>query len=113
MQRLSITCETLEQLSFIKSFTDSPDIDFLRLTRILGESIDVLVSANKLPSFKHVLAHHNIKYTVTVEDVEQAVREEALLNNIARLRSTAAATSEPFDYYPRYVTASKSSEFLF
>lgn len=110
MQYFSIICKTPEQLSFVRSFTDNPNIVVLKLTHILGESIDILITADELSQFKDALSLHNIDYTIIIEDVEYAVQQEAFQNKVARMKSfrtwSKKQSLEPFNYYARYYEAS-------
>ncbi|KAK0075174.1 hypothetical protein PV326_011827 [Microctonus aethiopoides] len=113
MQHISIQCQVQEQLSFIQSFINDSKMDFLKLTHILDESIDVFVAENELLTFKNALALKNINYTVIIEDVEAAFDEEMQLNQAARQISTVLnQKDQPFAYYPRYEEASIQSTIL-
>ncbi|XP_044596900.1 zinc carboxypeptidase A 1-like, partial [Cotesia glomerata] len=106
MQYFSIICKAPEQLSFVKSLTDNPNIVVLKLTHILGESIDILITADELSQFKDALSLQNIDYTIIIEDVEHAVQQEVFQNRVARLKSPRTWSNkkslEPFNYYARY-----------
>ncbi|XP_044004140.1 carboxypeptidase B-like isoform X1 [Aphidius gifuensis] len=105
MQRLLITCQTLEELSFVKTYIDNDNFDILKLTRRLSEPIDVLVIADQVEIFRKILDMKEIQYSVDDYDVAVTVHDEAMLNNFQKLtRRSANFTNErtPFGYYPRY-----------
>ncbi|XP_014297850.1 carboxypeptidase B [Microplitis demolitor] len=106
MQYFSITCKTPEQLSLLRSLTNNPNVLTLKLSQILGESADILVTADESSQFKNILLLYKIDHTIITDDVEHVVHEEALKNNIVRMQSSRITlnklSAEPFDYYPRY-----------
>lgn len=110
MQYFSITCKTPEQLSLLRSLTNNPNVLTLKLSQILGESADILVTADESSQFKNILLLYKIDHTIITDDVEHVVHEEALKNNIVRMQSSRITlnklSAEPFDYYPRYHEAS-------
>lgn len=105
MQRLLITCQTLEELSFVKTYIDNDNFDILKLTRRLSEPIDVLVTADQVEIFRNTLDMKKIQYRVDDYNVAVTVHDEAMLNNFKKLTRRSANLTDkrtPFDYYPRY-----------
>ncbi|XP_063973544.1 carboxypeptidase B [Diachasmimorpha longicaudata] len=107
MKHLTIPSASSQQRSFLQSFTDNPNIDFLRFTRAEHEPIDVLVTADEFPNFIEALNSGSIDYEVTVEDVAEAVAEEKSTNDKRRMlsslwRSAGSRQLREFSYYPRF-----------
>ncbi|XP_031837231.2 carboxypeptidase B [Nomia melanderi] len=100
MQSLSISVGTPEQLTLLKNFEDVSGFDFLRVTDSL---VDVLVTADKVEYFKTLLDENDIAYTVTVENIRDAVMEEYINQQIER-RLHTLVQADPgklsFTYYP-------------
>lgn len=104
MQSLSISVSTPEQLMLLKNFVDVPGFDFLRTTESV---VDVLVTADKVDSFKSLLDENGMTYTVLLHNVREAVTEEYINQQIERrlqslLPQTRAAPAGKlsFTYYP-------------
>ncbi|XP_015110096.1 carboxypeptidase B [Diachasma alloeum] len=107
MKHLTIPSASLEQRSFLQSFNDNPNIDFLRFTRAEHDPIDVLVTASELPNFKRALNSRSIDYEVNIEDVAKAVAKEKYTNDMRRRlsplsRSAGRRQLRGFSYYPRF-----------
>ena len=103
MQGLNIACETEEKLSVVQSYEGHPDFDFLRITKILGAEIKVLVTANSVEHFKSVLVNHEISHETFIENVEDEVRKDYLRNEFARIVDARSINknSSPFNFFPR------------
>lgn len=105
MQRLFITCQTLEELSFVKTYVDNTNFDILKFGKTLGDQIDVLVTADEAENFKNSLETKKIQFTIEDHDVSTTVRDEARLNEFEKLNRRLAKSinkKTAFNYYPRY-----------
>ena len=103
MQGLNIACDTEEKLSVVQFYEGHPDFDFLRITKILGDEIKVLITANSVEHFKRVLINHDIAHETFIEDVEDEVRKDYLRNEFARMSDARSINknSSPFNFFPR------------
>lgn len=112
MQSISISYQTPEQFSFLKNFVGTPGFDFVKTT---SDLVDVLVTGDKVESFKQLLNEKNMDYTVMIEDVEEIVTEEYITQEVERrLKSRIqdyASGRLSFTYYPKYNEASERENF--
>lgn len=93
---------------------DTPGFDFVKTTTDL---VDVLVTGDKVETFKRLLNEENMDYTVMIEDVEEMVTEEYISQEVERrLKSRIqdyASGRLSFTYYPSYNEASETEYSLF
>lgn len=112
MQSISIWYQTPEQFSFLKNFVGTPGFDFVKTT---SDLVDVLVTGDKVESFKQLLNEKNMDYTVMIEDIEEIVTEEYITQEVERrLKSRIqdyASGRLSFTYYPKYNEASERENF--
>lgn len=102
MQGFSTFYDTPEQLELMKSLANFPGFDF---TKITENTADVLVTASNVNGFKQLLKENIMNYTVTIENVQEAVTEEYITQQVERrLRGRLQAYNTPgklsFTYYP-------------
>lgn len=93
---------------------DTPGFDFVKTTT---DFVDVLVTGDKVETFKRLLNEENMDYTVMIEDVEEMVTEEYITQEVERrLKSRIqdyASGRLSFTYYPSYNEASEAEYSLF
>lgn len=113
MQSISISYQIPEQFSFLKNFMDTPGFEFVKTT---SDLVDVLVTGDKVESFKQLLDEENMDYTVMIEDVEEIVTEEYITQEVerrlkSRIQEDYASGRLSFTYYPKYNEASERENF--
>ncbi|KZC05553.1 Carboxypeptidase B [Dufourea novaeangliae] len=102
MQSLSVYYNTPEQFILLKNFLDVPGFDFLQTTESFA---NVLVTADKVESFKNLLMENGMNYTVMIENVQEAVTEEYVTQQVERglqslFQDYDASGKLSFTYYP-------------
>ncbi|XP_053975214.1 carboxypeptidase B-like [Hylaeus volcanicus] len=114
MQSLSITYNTPEQLMVLKNYIDTPGFDFMKVT---DKFADVLVTADKVKAFKELLEENRMNYTVAIENVQDAVMEEYITQQVERkvqqrLQNYAASGGLSFTYYPTLAEVNTYLEYI-
>ncbi|XP_076171820.1 carboxypeptidase B [Ptiloglossa arizonensis] len=114
MQGFSTFYDTPEQLELMKSLANFPGFDF---TKITENTADVLVTASNVNGFKQLLKENIMNYTVTIENVQEAVTEEYITQQVERrLRGRLQAYNTPgklsFTYYPNNKEISEYLEYV-
>ncbi|KAG9429549.1 carboxypeptidase B [Apis mellifera carnica] len=114
MQSISISYQTPEQFSFLKNFMDTPGFEFVKTT---SDLVDVLVTGDKVESFKQLLDEENMDYTVMIEDVEEIVTEEYITQEVerrlkSRIQEDYASGRLSFTYYPKYNEVNEYLDYL-
>ena len=104
MKSLSISYDTPEQLSLLRSHMGVSGFDILRTTHDL---VDVLVTADRVEEFTKFLEENRLNYTVAIEDVQEAVAAEYIEQQVQRrlhamLRDSSLSRGLSFTYYPNY-----------
>ncbi|XP_076621557.1 carboxypeptidase B isoform X1 [Colletes latitarsis] len=113
MQSLSISYDTPEQLMLLKEYMDFPGFDFLKIT---NNSVDVMVTADQLKEFKELLEENGMNYTVRIENVQEAVMEEYITQQVERRLEQRlqndASKGLSFTYYPNYKEVSDYLDYV-
>lgn len=114
MQSLSISYDTLEQVSILKNYMHATGFEFLKVT---PDFVDVLVTADYVEDFKTVLKRNGMNYTLMIENVKDAVTEEYITQQVerrilAKLRDVYASGQLSFTYYPNYQEVSTIYKYL-
>ncbi|XP_001599198.2 carboxypeptidase B [Nasonia vitripennis] len=103
MQSLSISADTQRKHDLVLSHDGQPGFDFLRIPRSRGSSIELLVTADKVRSFKEFLQANDIEYQVISDDVSKQIRVELKQQMRARLRRRSGGDSSlNLRAFPRY-----------
>ncbi|KAG4072020.1 hypothetical protein HA402_010957 [Bradysia odoriphaga] len=91
--------KTKTEQNHLRSLSQSTEeYDFWSMTRIIGDSSNVLVAPDHQAKFERSLQNFNITYTVTVDNVETLVQKERFLQTVSR----AFSRSIKFNQYYRY-----------
>lgn len=106
-QEISITCENEEQLDFVLGYEENNDFDFLKVSQLPPENVQVLVTKNQVSNFKMQLDQHGIKYNVLVEDFQKIIDEESKAQRRAQMLATRSSLGDEndiynFDHFPRH-----------
>ena len=107
MQQLRLFCDTQAKLDTVRRYENDPSFDFLRLPYDTSEPVEVLVTANRLASFKDALRAAGIGYRVLVADMSRTILQERQMQYAARMvrsRSNidSGSDAEYIKYFPRY-----------
>ena len=109
MQGFSITCDSKEKLALVLQYEGHKNFDFVKISYLPSENVQVLVTANEVPDFKKLLELHGIEYKVYIEDVQKLVDEESKAQKAAHKmtrRSLGIHELYSFNYFPRLETVS-------
>ncbi|XP_033229172.1 carboxypeptidase B-like [Belonocnema kinseyi] len=106
-QEISITCETEKQLDFVLRFEDNNHFDFLKVSHVPPENVQVLVTENQLLNFKMQLDQNGIKYKVLVDDFQKVIDEESKAQRRALMLANRSHQGDEndtydFDHFPRH-----------
>lgn len=91
------TDKDIEVLSDLDKNADFYGLDFFRHDKIRGHPAEVMVEPESQPLFEKFLNEQSIDFEVTVENLQQAMDEEALENNKPSFRRTIMAKSGSLD----------------
>ncbi|XP_014234510.1 carboxypeptidase B-like [Trichogramma pretiosum] len=78
MQSLALRCDTESKLRHVLAYRGQPGFDFLRVPRSPLESVDLLVTAERVADFKDRLRANDIEFSVEHDDVAKIVDQLAL-----------------------------------
>ncbi|XP_037034515.1 carboxypeptidase B-like isoform X2 [Bradysia coprophila] len=91
--------KTKTEQNYLHSLSQSTEeYDFWSMTRIIGDSSNVLVPPDHQDKFERSLQNNNITYTVVVDNVATLVQKERFLQSVSR----AFSRSIKFNQYYRY-----------
>ncbi|XP_033229018.1 uncharacterized protein LOC117180638 [Belonocnema kinseyi] len=110
MQGLLITCDNEEKLGLVLQYKANRNFEFLSISDLRSENVQVLVTANEVSDFKKLLELHEIKYKVYIDDFQKLVDEESKAQKLAHKRSRRSfGVNAPyhFNHFPRLKTINR------
>lgn len=115
MQGISITCDNKDKLDLIRKYDGQKGFNFVKITKLPSENVQVLVTADQVSDFKNQLKSNGIDYKVNIQDAQKLVDKESKEQNLAQ-KKKPRSFSRPFinfdfSYFPRQAIVSIKEKF--
>ena len=90
-------------------YEENNNFDFLKISHLPPENIQVLVAENEASNFKMQLDQHGIKYSVLINDFQKVIDEESKAQRQAQMFESRNYQPDEndtnlynFDHFPRH-----------
>lgn len=86
MQALRIFSDTQKKLEFVLRYGDQMSFDFLETPRSIHDPVELLVTQDRLASFKEALHANEVEFEVFEDDMSKKLQLHMWNNRQARMR---------------------------